>query len=303
VTTYPDGIGPGKDLGARELVVTGDWIEKYMASIDDRNPWYTEESPMGGPVAPSAVFNYEMQLFGGWHPPGVKDVLNTSQQWAFYRPMRPGQRVTVRARVAGRYVKRGREHIAMEATACDEAGNALCRVTAADAWPVPEGAQPPPSPASPHPPSSVITHPRPVTARRADAIGSTKQPPALARPGPREAGEMAASAISYAAQAPVGSEPAPFSRLVTRQMCAVHGGPLVNFHTDLEAARRLGLHDLMAAGPMFVCFLSEMLTRCFGERWMTGGTLDLKLLKPVFAGETVTARAVVTAHEPAGAAV
>ena len=59
---YPDGIYPGKDLGTRELVLTPDWIEKYVGSIDVRNPWYTHDSPFGGPIAPAAVFNYELQL-------------------------------------------------------------------------------------------------------------------------------------------------------------------------------------------------------------------------------------------------
>jgi hypothetical protein len=137
VSDYADGIFPGKDLGTRELVLTPDWIEKYMGSIADRNPWYTHDSPFGGPIAPAAVFNYELQLSGGWHPPGIRGpILNTGTSWEFRRPLRPGQRVIVRSRVHARYVKRGREHIAMEACAYDEDGNLLCRSITTDAWPV-----------------------------------------------------------------------------------------------------------------------------------------------------------------------
>ena len=93
-------------LGTRELVLTPDWIEKYLGSIDVRNPWYTHDSPFGGPVAPAAVFNYELQLSGGWHPPGIRGaILNTGTRWEFHRPMRPGQRITVRSRVLD-YVER-----------------------------------------------------------------------------------------------------------------------------------------------------------------------------------------------------
>lgn len=135
---YPDGIDPGIDLGSREIVLTPDWIEKYMGSIDDRNPWYTDDSPYGGPIAPAAVFNYEMELFKGWHPPGViGTVLNTGQKWEFRRPMCPGQRVLLKGRVAERYERRGREYIAMEATAHDEEGNLLCRTVTTHAWPIP----------------------------------------------------------------------------------------------------------------------------------------------------------------------
>jgi hypothetical protein len=136
VNEYPDGIYPGKELGTRELVITPEWIEKYMGSIDDRNPWYTHDSPFGGPIAPAAVFNYELQLSGGWHPPGIREpIYNTGTSWEFHRPMRPGQKITVRARVHDRYVRRGREHIAMEACAYDEQGNLLCRTVTTDAWP------------------------------------------------------------------------------------------------------------------------------------------------------------------------
>ena len=134
--TYSDGIEPGLDLGTRELVITPEWIEKYMGSIDDHNPWYTEGSPFGGPIAPSAVFNYEMELFDGWHPPGISGrILNTGQTWEFRRPMWPGQRVILKGRVLDRYLKRGREYISMEACAYDEEGRLLCRTVTTHAWP------------------------------------------------------------------------------------------------------------------------------------------------------------------------
>jgi len=134
---YPDGIYPGKDLGTRELVITREWVEKYLGSIDASHPWYTGDSDFGGPVAPAAVFNYELQLCGGWHPPGIRGaILNTGTRWEFHRPMRLGQKIRVRSRVHDRYRKRGREHIAMEASAYDEDGNLLCRSITTDAWPV-----------------------------------------------------------------------------------------------------------------------------------------------------------------------
>ena len=135
--TWKDGIEPGLELGTRELVITPDWIEKYTGSIDDHNAWYTDDSPFGGPIAPAAVFNYEMSLFGGWHPPGIKGrILATDEIWEFHRPMRPGQRVLVKGRVHERYEKNGREYISMEATAWDEEGRLLCRTITTHAWPV-----------------------------------------------------------------------------------------------------------------------------------------------------------------------
>ena len=98
-------------------------------------------------------------------------------------------------------------------------------------------------------------------------------------------------------QVPVGFSVPPFRRRITREMAITHASPMKNFHTVLEDAQALGYPDIVIAGPMFTCFFSEMLTRCFGEAWLTGGDLRFKLVKPVFAGETVAARATVTAHE------
>lgn len=135
--SYPDGIEPGLDLGTRELVITADWIEKYMGSIDERNPWYTDDSPFGGAIAPCAVLNYEMELFDGWHPPGISGrILSTGQTWEFRGPIWPGQRVILKGRVQDRYLKRGREYISMQASAYDEEGKLLCRTVTTHAWPV-----------------------------------------------------------------------------------------------------------------------------------------------------------------------
>jgi len=96
----------------------------------------------------------------------------------------------------------------------------------------------------------------------------------------------------------VGSEIPSFERLITREMAAIHGAPMRNFHTVLEDAQAQGFPDLVIAGPLFTCFYSEMLTRAFGADWFTGGRLEFKLLKPVLANQTIRARGVVTARRP-----
>jgi acyl dehydratase len=103
-----------------------------------------------------------------------------------------------------------------------------------------------------------------------------------------------------AEQVPPGFRVPPFRRTITREMARIHAAPMRNFHTVLEDARALGFDDLVIAGPLFTCFFSEMLTRAFGEDWICGGELELKLLRPVLANQTIAAHARVTAHEPAG---
>ncbi len=98
-------------------------------------------------------------------------------------------------------------------------------------------------------------------------------------------------------EVPAGFEVPPFRRTITRAMATTHASPMKNFHTVLEDAQALGYPDIVIAGPMFTCFFSEMFTRFFGEAWITGGSLRFQLVKPVFAGQTITARAVVCGHQ------
>ena len=55
MTEYADGINPGLELGAREIVITEDWIEKYRRSIADDTPWSAGAAPSRRPVPPRAA--------------------------------------------------------------------------------------------------------------------------------------------------------------------------------------------------------------------------------------------------------
>jgi acyl dehydratase len=66
-------------------------------------------------------------------------------------------------------------------------------------------------------------------------------------------------------------------------------------HYDTDFARRVGLQAPIATGVMSSAYLSEMLTRSFGIEWLRSGTLDVKFIRPIYAGDTVTARGRVTA--------
>ncbi|HSO96123.1 MAG TPA: MaoC family dehydratase [Acidimicrobiia bacterium] len=62
-----------------------------------------------------------------------------------------------------------------------------------------------------------------------------------------------------------------------------------NFHADLDAARELGLTELVAqgmqvAGPAYGLLLDE-----WGDEWLATGTFELKFVGRVTAGETVDA--------------
>jgi acyl dehydratase len=67
-------------------------------------------------------------------------------------------------------------------------------------------------------------------------------------------------------------------------------------HYDAEFAERAGLPAPIATGVMSSAFLSEMLTRAFGVEWIRGGAMDVKFIRPIYAGDTVTAHGRITAR-------
>jgi acyl dehydratase len=70
------------------------------------------------------------------------------------------------------------------------------------------------------------------------------------------------------------------------------GNPI---HFDPEFAKKAGLPAPIATGVMSSAYVCEMLARAFGIEWIRSGSLDLKFIRPIYAGDTVTARGRVTA--------
>jgi acyl dehydratase len=65
-------------------------------------------------------------------------------------------------------------------------------------------------------------------------------------------------------------------------------------HYDERFAEEAGLPAPIATGVMSSAFLSEMLTQAFGVEWIRGGAMDVKFIRPIYAGDTVTAHGRIT---------
>src|SRR5688572_18028376 len=65
-------------------------------------------------------------------------------------------------------------------------------------------------------------------------------------------------------------------------------------HYDAEFAKKAGLPAPIATGVMSSAFVSEMLAKAFGVEWIRGGSLDVKFIRPLYAGDTVTAHGRIT---------
>ena len=76
------------------------------------------------------------------------------------------------------------------------------------------------------------------------------------------------------------------------------GWPAKNVHTDMVFAKRSGLPTRAASGAMMQGYLSELMIGLFGESWLSRGRLSLKYIRIVDVGDTITARARVSATQP-----
>jgi 3-hydroxybutyryl-CoA dehydratase len=77
------------------------------------------------------------------------------------------------------------------------------------------------------------------------------------------------------------------TKQVTQDDMTLYSGP-GNIHSDIEVAKRTGLHAPIAQGMQTLAFASELMTKICGPGWVERGELSVKFTKPVFAGDTVT---------------
>jgi hypothetical protein len=123
-----DTIHIGEVLGVQEVRITDEMIRTCAQAIESSHPWYFEDSPYGGRIAPSTIFDNDTlrmldeqyERFGSIH---------AKQAWEFFYPARLGKKVTLTVRVVDTYVRRNRPYLVMELVAVDEDGHTLCRST------------------------------------------------------------------------------------------------------------------------------------------------------------------------------
>jgi acyl dehydratase len=117
----------GKELGTLDLTITEEMVQHYVKGLDEPNPWYTKDSPFGGPVAPVIIFQNVDSQFKGWYLDNLFGNLWMRQEWDIYAPVRVGQTLHCSARVADRYRKRDRDVVAQELLVRDAAGRLVAR--------------------------------------------------------------------------------------------------------------------------------------------------------------------------------
>ena len=73
--------------------------------------------------------------------------------------------------------------------------------------------------------------------------------------------------------------------------------PQANLHVDQAAAAREGLKAPVAGAPDVVNLIFRSLVEFFGAAWLQSGGIALKVRRPVYADDFVTAKGIVTVNE------
>jgi 3-hydroxybutyryl-CoA dehydratase len=87
------------------------------------------------------------------------------------------------------------------------------------------------------------------------------------------------------------AELTPVSHRVTESQIAKYAdatGDHNPLHLNAEFAATTPYGRPIAHGMLVLAFVSEMLTRSFGQSWLCGGKLKARFRAPVFPGDTVT---------------
>ena len=68
-------------------------------------------------------------------------------------------------------------------------------------------------------------------------------------------------------------------------------------HVDEEYAKNTPFKGTIAHGFYIFAFLSELMTREFGRRWINGGCVDVRFKRAVRPGDTITLKAILSDRE------
>ncbi len=266
------GTHVGQDLGDEQYPITADLVRWYIDAMGDDHPWYTGSSPFGGPVAPALLLHNP--AYGGqgegdgsgmrrserWYLPNRFGNLHAKQQWEFFRPALVGETLRSHALIVDRYLKRDREFVTAEAMQYDGSGRAVSRVRSTQSFL-----------ADPNATGVVVDRDREKRPdRRFDLEGEVLE-------------QLSGRRVT-----------------VTTEMCDRFTGDRRNYHNDVVEAEKLGFKEVVVQGTLSTVFLSELMTRRFGEGFFLGGRLAMTFVNVLWAGEAVTPKGAVRSRTREG---
>lgn len=215
-------------------------------------------------LAPPLLYHSEVYShIDRWYLKRLVGNLHARQEWQLFAPLRAGSKLRTRSTIVERYRKRDRDFVVNEVDYCDADGRLLVRSRTHQSF--------------------------------------------LAEKGEADAGyvvdrETAAKKERRAVGEGDGPELAPVELEVDLTTCWRFSGPVRNYHTDREEAKKLGFPDVVVQGMLSTCLASQLMANAFGRGWLAGGRMDVKLVNVLWGGERVRARGRVRGEAAEGSA-
>jgi acyl dehydratase len=256
-----DDVYVGLDCGRRDYVISPELVQMYADAVEDHNPWYFGPSAFGGPVAPALIRHSEVFVDRRWYLPNIYGNLHAKQEWELFAPIMVGDLLLTHSFVTERYIKRGRDYVVNEVLYLGAEGQVYARGRTHQSF-VREGTSS----------GTVVGKDREKETGRRFEVGTG----------------VALETLT------------PLNKEITLAMCQRYSGPGKNYHTDREEAQKLGFPDVVVQGMLAVCFLSELLTRRFGEGWYRGGKMTANLVNVLWPGDKVTTHGRIKEFTPEG---
>ena len=250
----------GRDFGGFDFTIDAAAVENYIAATGDDHPWYRGDSPLGGPIAPALILHSAVFRTRDWYLPNLFGNLHARQEWEGFAPIRVGEHLHTRSVIVGRYTKRDREYVVNECLVLNAAGQVMQRSRTHQSFLIESGVD-----------GLAVDRDREKAPTRTFTTGAQ------------------------------GGEPltAPM-RTISQGMCMAFSGPGLNYHTDRDAARKLGFPDIVVQGMFSVCLIAEMMTLRFGLGFIVGGRCDLRLVNVLWGEETTGAAGRIVRRQPEG---
>jgi acyl dehydratase len=258
-----------EDFGPVDINVDDFKVRRFAFTQNDFGDWYLRAGPDGPRIAHAGVLaNDLLQLFTLKFAPSQVVGLHTEEELWFDRPVPVGTVARLRGRYVEKFERRGQGYVVMEADARDDRGRTLVRHRGVE-----------------------IMRTKPAEVAGRGSAGASGGPQVT---GHYDQSLPIASRLDASARPGTGLLPLP-KEISLEQMAVFSriGEGVTNIHNDLATARRAGLKVPIVQGQQLVCYLAELLTRCFGSAWFSGGWLRVKFLRPVSAFDTITAGGVV----------
>jgi hypothetical protein len=122
-----DNLEVGESLPEMTVVYDEDMQGRFLAALQEENPWYYDESPWGGPLTYHPLLDdapMEATMHRYQYP---FSFVHARQETEFINPLPLGKPARITTKIVDKYVKRGKGYIVIESLIVDEDGVEIMR--------------------------------------------------------------------------------------------------------------------------------------------------------------------------------